>query len=242
LLQGSIVVEDKVVASTMCRSHRENNTVASIEALCDQIVSHLTKLGIQTANAMLPGLTEKAILSMTAELPFALPRSVIELYKWSAGNKPGAEVDADFYPIPNFGMDPLSEVIETYKLLSVGQEYPRFHCGAMRWFPIFRNGGTDFYGICCRDDAAEDGEIVYDDNEGKHRDCVTPPPIVFVGFEAMLRTALCCYETGVYYIGRRGHLTYGINTYDDEGYLVSVDQSEFKKVARQFNPGVKYWE
>lgn len=215
-------------------------TMSSIPSLCDEILKHLTALGRQTARSMLPGLTEPEIRHWTAHLPFVLPDSVVELYKWSAGLRPRSGVGNEFFP--GFGMDSLPEMIGMYDELSGAPDFPRFHCGEMHWFPIFRSGGTDFYGVRCAKSVRVDGEVVYDDNEGEHRDGITPPPLEFIGLEAMLKTLLRAYETGVYYVNDRGQLKVGTASYNKEGQLIDVDMSRFKEVARQFNPTLTRWE
>ena len=47
---------------------------------------------------MLPGLSEKRISQLTAGLPFALPRSVVDLYKWSEGLRPRSGMGKEFFP------------------------------------------------------------------------------------------------------------------------------------------------
>jgi hypothetical protein len=214
--------------------------MSNISSLCDAIVTNLTRLGIPAAEDLLPGASEERIREFTAGLPFVLPRSVIELYKWSEGSTVGTEL------FPGFGMESLPLMIDMYNELSNASDFPRFRCGDIRWFPIFRSSGTDFYGVRCRDLVTDDGEVVNDDNEGEHRDCITPPRVEFISLEAMFQTLLRAYETGVYYVDETGSLTYGVATYFDDGpfkgSLKDVDISRFKEVARQFNPGLSCWE
>jgi hypothetical protein len=148
-----------------------------------------------------------------------LPRSVIELYKWSEGLQPSAGIGTDFFP--GFGMDSLPEMIATYQELSNATDFPRFGDGDKQWFPILRSGSTDFYGVCCANKPVPDGEVMDDDNE-------LGAVVGFVSVEAMLRTLLRSYETGVYFVNEKGYL--------------GVSRARFKEVARQFNPGVKRWE
>ena len=211
-----------------------------IASLCRQIVAHLTRLGIPTAQDLLPGIPDDRIRELTQRLPFVLPQSVIDLYRWSEGVPVSHETCNTFFP--GYGFDSFQYMVETYHELSTASDFPRFHCGDMQWFPIFRSGGTDYYGVCCGDTTRVDGNIVYDDNEGPHRDCVTQPPIEFVSLEAMLKTLLCAFETGVYYINGQGQLAVGVCSYNDQGQLVDVDLSRFNEVARRFNPGLKRYE
>jgi hypothetical protein len=210
--------------------------MSEIPKLCDKIMSQLTKLGLHTAENMLPGLTEDRIRQLTSSLPFQLPRTAIELYQWSEGLGPEAGEGTDFFP--GYGMEPLSEMIATYNELSTADDYPRFRSGQLQWFPLFQSGGTDYYAICCTESATADGQIVDDDNEGPHRNGVTLPDVKFLGLESMLRTLLECFETGVYFVNDAGQLDVGTCTYDKKGRLVDVDLSACKEVARKYNPGL----
>lgn len=171
---------------------------------------------------------------------------MIDLYQWSEGLRPSAGLNNGFFP--GYGMETLSEILDMYRELHNASVYPRFRVGDWQWFPVFRSGGTDFYGVCCANSSTADGEVVDDDNdnEGEHRDCITPPVVIYVSLEAMLRTLLRSYETGVYYLDEDGRLRVGLVTYFDdgplEGYLKSVDISKFKEVAKQFNPNLKCWQ
>ena len=191
-----------------------------IQALCEKIFQHLSRLELQTPTDLLPGLTDEQIRIVAGGLPFVLPRSVIEFYEWSQG--PRAGVGVEFFP--GYGLESLPYMVEMYHELSNAPDFPRFRVGEMQWFPIFRSSGTDFYGVRCAVTATEDGPVVNDDNEGEHRDCVTPPVVEFVSLEAMLRILLRCYETGVYYIDEHGRLEVGTATYFDQGPLKGSSQ------------------
>lgn len=201
-----------------------------ISDLGDGILSHLTALGRSTAASMLPGLDETEIRQACAAVALTLPRSAIELYQWSGGLRPGSGICTEFFP--GYGMDSFWEMVEIYSELSNAPDYPRFRKETMTWFPIFRSGGTDFYGICCNDRDAEEANIIDDDNEAE-------PEVAYLSLASMLRTHLECFETGVYYVNEQGILTVGVPTYNDHGQLVEVDLSKFNEVALEFNPGLK---
>ena len=207
--------------------------MSKIVSLCDEILKNLTRLGIPTAGTMLSGLSEDKIRQCSAGLPFVLPDSVIALYQWSEGSRVGGEF------FPGFWMESLSDMIRIHDELSNHPDFRRFRCGDIRWFPIFRSSGADFYGVRCQNVRTLDGEIFSDDNEGEHRLGMIPPPVEFVSLEAMLQTLLCAYDTGVYFVNNEGDLDVGECTCDEQGNLVSVDMSKFNEVARQFNPGLK---
>jgi hypothetical protein len=217
--------------------------MSQIAQLGGEILKQLTVLGRKTADFMLPGLSEGQIRQKTAELPFRLPHSAVELYMWSEGLDPKAGLGTEFFP--GYGMDSLTDMLGSYNTLSKAPEYPRFHAGKLRWFPLFRSGGTDFYGILWGKKETADGQIVYDDNEGSHRDNLTPPVTKFNSLEAMLKSLLRAYQTGVYHI-EEGRLVGGTPIYYDsgerKGQRKSTDYSRFRAIARELNPGLKAWQ
>ena len=218
--------------------------MSTIASLCRKIVENLTRLGIHTADDLLPGASEQRIQELSSELPFPLPRSLVDLYKWSEGVPVEYGKCSAFFP--GYGFESFQYMIETYRDLSNASEFPRFRSGDLCWFPVFRSSGTDYYGISCTDAIADDAEIVNDDNEGAHRDGVTPPRVEFNSLEAMLKTLLRAYELGVYYVDDEGVLACGAMTYFDDGpykgSLKEVDISRFKEIARQLNPGLECWD
>ena len=202
---------------------------SQIESLCNEILTHLTALGRPVVSLLQPGLAESDIDCLVGGLPFVLPLSVVDMYKWRNGTRNA--VGMDFFP--GYGFVPLSQAVEYYHAL-IGSSTWTDH-----WFPVFRSGGADFFAVCCSDSASEDGQVVHDLNEiGAEAE--------FVSLEAMLRTLLRAYETEVYYVDEDGGLTFGVETYFQDGpfkgSLEHVDTSRFKEVARKFNPGLKCWQ
>lgn len=209
--------------------------MSEVASLCTAILRQLDRLEWSTSKNMLPGLSKQRIQELTAGLPFKLPASLIELYEWSEGVSPESGEGNEF--IPGYGIDTLSEMVETYRELSADDEYPRFHASGQFWFPFLRSGGTDYYAVDCADIEAEDAAVVFDDNEGPHRSPPARPETAFVSLEAMLRTVLRAYERGAYFV-EDGRLEVGLATFDKNGRLVDVDMSQFDEIARAENPGV----
>src|SRR5579871_5960725 len=102
--------------------------MSSIRTLCEQIREQQAALRMKTPASLLPGLTGTQIRQAVRRLPFRLPQSVIELYKWSAGLRPEAGIGNEFFP--GYGMDSLREMVEMYHLLSSESDRPRFQDGA----------------------------------------------------------------------------------------------------------------
>src|ERR1043166_3606040 len=142
--------------------------MSQISHLCDEVMRERTRLGSQSAMQLLPGMTEEQTRELTAALPFSLPQSVIDLYKWSAGLPRQYGIDDEFFP--GYCFNSLPEMLSLYLELSTASDYPRFRAGELQWFPIFRSSGTDFFGVLCGTSVVEDAAVVEDSNEGAHRD------------------------------------------------------------------------
>ena len=200
--------------------------MSNVETLCNEILAQLSAIGRASTSSMLPGLTDHAIRSLTATLPFPLPQPAIDLYKWSEGGNPQCVTGAELFP--GFGMDPLSEKVAIHTELSHASDYPRFQNSEMSWFPLFRSEGTDFYAI--RTDAVSNQNypILYDDNEAA-------PFVRFVSLEALLETILLSYQSGTYYINSQGILSVGVPVFNQSGELIDVDMSKYLAIETSTN-------
>lgn len=214
--------------------------MSDIASLCNSIMAHLASFGRTTASSMLPGLSDKEIAKLVGNLPFSLPRSAVELYRWSGGLDPQSDMANEFFP--GFEMSSLEEMVAFCTEVNASTDFPRFAATGSHWFPLFRSSGVDFYCILCGDHEEADREIVFDDNEGLHRGDNSLPPVEFSNLNAMLRTINRAYEQGAYYIDSNGALRVGKCTYEPNGQLADVDTSEFDMIARTENPGVARWQ
>ena len=201
--------------------------MSQIADLCDQIVERLSALGSPIAKLLQPGITESLIQEIQASLPFVFPDAAVEMYKWRNGTEP-VEGSTLF---PGWGFDTIAESVERYKILAT----PNDGIWNDHWFPLFSSSDISSIGIVCDDQPSADGEIVtYEYMLGDE--------VEFESLEAMLKTVLKAFDTGVYYLDDQGLLEVGESTYDDQGRLINVDMSKFNEIARHFNPGLKRYE
>lgn len=202
-----------------------------IAGLCDEILEQLTVLGLTTAKAMLPGLSRDEVLHRTRDLPFVLPESAVQLYMWSEGVGAARGLDVELFPYN--ALEKLSNSVSMFEQLSRAPDFPRFRRDDKTWFPLFQSSGTDFFGITCNSDGADDAEIIDDYNVGE-------PRVAFIGLEAMLKTILDCYKSKVYSVGENGNLVVGEIEENALGQIVNVDMTRFNQIARRHNPGLSY--
>ncbi len=213
--------------------------MSQVVSLCTEIASRLGQLGLRTPQNLLPGLSKAQIAKLTRGLPFELPKDIFELYQWSEGTNLECGVGNDFFP--GFRFEPLTAMVRAYDDLSHADEFPRFHSGDLNWFPVFKSGGMDFYGIVCKGPPHAIGSIVLDDNEGEHRDLIHLPTVEFQNIVAMLRTILASLVHNVFFVADNGQLSVGTTLYNEAGRLVDVDLSKYKEIGRRYNPNLPVW-
>lgn len=182
----------------------------------DAILQHLRKLQRPVVSRLQGGL-EKGVLENTAKnIQVRFVEDLVELYSWRDGTRvsPGDNLD-ELHFFPGFYLLSLNDACKTYDSL---RNDPRWSC---LWFPVFANGGGDFYAVTCSDQASERGAVIgfmlgADDQ-----------PVEFENLSSMTRTLLSCYDEGVFFVNAEGFLEA-----DDDG---------FARIARLSNPKVKLW-
>jgi len=89
------------------------------------------------------------------------------------------------------------------------------------WFPIFANGGGDFYAVVCKNVRTEESPVLgFLLGEEEH-------PVEYSGVTSMMNTIAECFEQGVFY-------------QTSEGYLEADDMFQIK-IAQKYNPDVSIW-
>src|SRR5262249_6071138 len=127
---GNSIPRLTTLTNSVSRSYADSNErihMATVASLCTGIVNHLARLGFPTADHLMPGASEEKIRALTGALPFALPGSVVELYRWSEGVPVAAGTCNVFFP--GYGMDCFQYMVETYHELSNAPDFPCFRCG-----------------------------------------------------------------------------------------------------------------
>jgi cell wall assembly regulator SMI1 len=157
------------------------------------------------------------IRKMTSGLPFALPREVETLYQWRDGTmvRAGDRLDKVYF-FPGFYLLSLEEAVQTY---AERRDAPQWR---PEWFPLFANGGGDFYLAWCRSEMTQTAPIV----GFMHGE---PEQIVeYESLTAMVRTLAACYDSGAFFL--------------DEDNTLEVDDEMHRQLALRFNPGIEEWQ
>ena len=190
----------------------QNNISFTLET----ILNYLRSLDAPVCSFFNKGLEEHEISNMFHVSGLKLTKEIIELYKW----RNGTQVDSDktlgeVEIIPGFHFLSLSDAISSYIAMKDDKRW------SVSWFPIFANGGGDFYAL----------ELV------KSKD--VPSPIVgfmmgeveqeleYESLDSMLLTFKECFEKEVVFKTK-------------EGYL-EMDDEKQAQIAKKHNPKIEFW-
>lgn len=166
-----------------------------------------------TLEALQPGLesAETGFLLRAAGLPEDEPVEV--LYAWRDGTNTTGHTLGSIQIFPGFYLLSLRDAITNYRAFLSD---PRWSRG---WFPLFANGGGDFYLVDLGSQAS--GEVRhFRINESEH-------PIEYRSLVDMVVTLAACFDRGVFFV-------------DTEGYL-EMEDLRFAAVAAELNPSVPWW-
>jgi cell wall assembly regulator SMI1 len=84
------------------------------------------------------------------------------------------------------------------------------------WFPVFSNGGGDFYAVQLAKNPTKDGAVIgYIRGEPEQE-------VAFESLLSMVRTISACYDASAYYVSAGGYLEANYNARS--------------AIARKFNP------
>jgi hypothetical protein len=163
--------------------------------------------------ALRPGITAQRVKAILA--PSALPATsdLESLYSWRNGTDAGSgrQLD-DLHMFPGFYLLAIEDSVANYRAFAADRRWNP------EWFPLFANGGGDFYVL----DHAGPGGLIrhFRIDEDDH-------PVEFGSLAAMLKTIAEGFERGVFFV-------------TEDGYL-EMDDLLFAAVAAELNPEVEWW-
>lgn len=142
---------------------------------------------------------------------------LIELYQWRNGTKvkKGTVLD-EVQIIPGFHLLSLEDALSDYQAMKNDSRWNP------HWFPVFANGGGDFYAVDLSQSNSVGAPVI---------GFVLGEPVQEIEYrnlEAMLRTFVECYEKGIVFRTK-------------EGYL-EMDDNVQAKIAKKYNPDVEFWQ
>ena len=180
------------------------------------ILKFLKKWELPVCQLLNEGLTKSEIEKSFQQTELKLIAELIDLYIWRNGTdiSEGTLLD-DIQLIPGFHFLSLQHAIKNYLVFKEDERWNR------SWFPVFANGGGDFYAV-----------------DLSHANNNSAPIIGFIigeleqvveyeSLSTMLMTFSECFRSNVIFK-------------TPEGFL-EMDDSKLAKIARQFNPNIDFW-
>lgn len=180
----------------------------------ERIVAALARLGrTEVLRRLMPGIAAETIRQRLSEIGLEPTDGLVTLYSWRGGTRveAGAPLD-DVHFFPGFWFLSLDDAIADYLAFRTD---PRWNPA---WFPIFANGGGDFYAVWIQDGAEPVVGFLIDELEH---------PVEYQDLRAMCETLADCFDESVFFSDERGYL--------------EMDDARHAEIARRHNPDVDFW-
>ena len=145
-----------------------------------------------------------------------IPSELLDIYEWRNGTriKEGTILD-DLHFFPGFYFMSLEDAMEQFFIVRTD---PRWN---KAWFPVFANGGGDFYILDLSQSDAESAPVIgFILNETEH-------PIEYQSLSAMIDTFVDCFEQGAAFVSSDACL--------------ELEDMWHARIARKHNPEVELW-
>jgi cell wall assembly regulator SMI1 len=183
----------------------------------DDIFRALVELGRPVVSLLQPGRSRMEIAEAFSKAGLNLPEELVHLYGWRDGTSiPEATILDDIHFFPGFYLLSLDHALAQYLALR----------GDIRWnsswFPLFGNGGGDFYAINLPVDGDDRGVIV------GFMLSESTQPIEYESLQSMVATLAESYREGAFFV-------------TSEGWL-EMDSAHHGKIAQKNNPHVPLWQ
>ena len=182
----------------------------------DQIIEWHVDHFRETPIKLHDGMSSYEVKTKFEQINMNPPDELVNLYSITAGThlQKGDIIDR-YHFFPGFYLIHIERAIHYYKSFHLD---PRWNEG---WFPIFANGGGDFFVVDCNESLNDSKVIGFLLGESEHL-------IEFQSISLMLETIAECFSEGAYFL-------------DAENYLEINDRLE-AEIANRFNPGLERWE
>lgn len=193
----------------------------SIASLLDTIVEHLARSNYPIAECLRPGLVQSEVLRHINALPIQLPSEIVEVFMWRNGVERSVQKCLQYALItPDFFLLSLDEAINYYEGFQTASNIDPERYDS-NWFPLFANGGGDYYFINC--DREAHSIIGYFSH---YDELDESPPVLYTSLSMMLATIIRCYQEEAYYVlnGR-----------------IEGDLQKEASISQLINSGTKFW-
>lgn len=188
-----------------------------MKSTLDRIVAHLRRLGRGAPDRLQDGLSKETLDSWESRLSFALTGELETIYSWRNGTKADAGVLLEnVYLFPGFYFLSIEEAVEVYE---EREDTEQWRAG---WFPLFADGGGDFYVVPCQVTKVETAEMI---------GFIHGEPVQTAEYESltsMVETLDACFREGAFYV--------------DDDDTMEIDDEKHRHIANRFNPTISEWQ
>ena len=189
----------------------------SISKSLTLILKFLNEWDMPVGSYLNEGLSQSEIEECFQAIDLKATDELIELFQYKNGTKvsEGTSLD-DIQLIPGFHFLSLQHAIKDYLIFIEDEQWNPL------WFPVFANGGGDFYAVDLSDSDGHSAPILgFIMGESEQE-------IEYESLSAMLRTFSECVEAGIVFKSPNGFL--------------EMDDSRLAEVAARLNPFVDFWK
>ena len=189
---------------------------AKVSDVLDDIYCFLQKWKCPVCDFLNSGIREEEVKNKFVTVGLKPTDGLIDLYSWRNGTvvKKGTMLD-DVQIIPGFHFLSIEDSIAYYLELKNEATW------CSNWFPIFANGGGDFYAVNLDCSISDDSPIIcFLLGESDHE-------IEYENLLSMMLTYRECYNTGIVYL-------------TNEGYI-EIDDDKHAAIAQKYNPSIEFW-
>lgn len=183
----------------------------------DKILLYLKKHNRPVVKLLQEGLTNNQIEEIISSTNLEFPEDFFELYSSCNGTLvKESDILDDLHFFPGFYFLSLEDAMNDYKILLDSGNWNK------NWFPIFANGGGDYFCIDCTKGKEFPiiGYII-----GYHDDDLRD----YLNLYAMFETIAECFEKEAYFL-------------DIDNDYLEADVDKERIIGRKNNPGLKRWD
>jgi len=188
-----------------------------ITDLLSTILTFLLKWQFPVCHFLNDALEENEIIKLFKSVGLNPTTELIELYQWRNGTNivQGTMLD-DIQIIPGFHFLSLQDSVSNYLAMKNDQRWNQ------NWFPVFANGGGDFYAVDLSHSTGASAPVIgfilgEEEQEVEYQSLTT-----------MLLTFCECYQKNIVFR-------------TEDGYL-EMDDDEQAEIAFKHNPEVEFWQ
>lgn len=162
--------------------------VKETASLIAGVVNQLERLGRPVVKRLRPGLASMHIEMQLAAINLKAPTQLLRAYVANDGTSvnQGDSLDSMHF-FPGFYWLAFDDAIACYQAIAKSEQW------SAHWFPVFANGGGDFYAVCCDDQRDDFGCVV---------GFILGEPEVMVEFfdlDVMFLWMNRCFEEGIFF-------------------------------------------